>query len=57
MVSLIMNEKLVKTQLILVAYWLCDSRIEAINKEGRLKCLSPDKKLLEATQRADYFNS
>ncbi len=41
---------------ILVAYWLCDSRIEAIKTEQRLKRLSPENKMREATQNADYFN-
>ena len=40
----------------LVAYWLCDNRKEAMKKERRLKRLSPEKKLLEATQSADYCN-
>jgi putative endonuclease len=41
----------------LVAYWLCDNHQEARKKELRLKRLSPDKKLLEATQSANYFNN
>ena len=41
--------------LILVAYWLCNTRKEAMKKEKRLKGLSPESKLLEA-HYADYFN-
>lgn len=43
--------------LTLVAYWLCENRKAAMKKERQLKRLSPEEKLVAATQSADSYKS